>query len=270
LIFDRGEPIRLKDMEGDLVDYPDTRETLRLRRALEPINACLKGLRIELPGAVHQGRHLRIGDVLILPTPGNALHRIFSRQSFGRHGRAYGWWQNIPRKGRGDLLIDGETTAEADYAALHPAILYCQRGLRFDGDAYDVDGFPRDHVKQGFNIAVNSENLRSAIYALADGAGIGAADANKVLAAIERRHKAISDTFLSDAGVRLMRVDSEMILSALRASNDNGFGALPIHDALVAPARSIGLAAEKMVEAFERIVGRANPCHVKIKQARQM
>jgi hypothetical protein len=151
-----------------------------------------------------------------------------------------------------------------------PAILYCQRGLRFDGDAYDVDGFPRDHVKQGFNIAVNSENCRSAIYALADGAGIGAADANKVLAAIERRHKAISDTFFSDAGVRLMRVDSEMILSALRASNDNGFGALPIHDALVAPARSIGLAAEKMVEAFERIVGRANPCHVKIKQARQM
>jgi hypothetical protein len=67
LIFDPGEPIRLKDMEGDLVDYPDTRETLRLRRALEPINAYLKGLRIELPGAVHQGRHLRIGDVLILP-----------------------------------------------------------------------------------------------------------------------------------------------------------------------------------------------------------
>lgn len=52
LIFDEGEPIRLKDVAGDLVDYPDTRETLRLRRALEPINAYLKELHIELPGAV--------------------------------------------------------------------------------------------------------------------------------------------------------------------------------------------------------------------------
>lgn len=231
------------------------------------INAYLKELRIELPGAVHQGRHLRIGDALILPTPGNALHRIFNRGSFACHGRAYAWWQNIPRKVRGDLLIDGETTAEADYTALHPAILYCKHGLKFDGDAYDVGDFRRDHVKQGFNIAVNSPDRRSAIYALADGAGISPTDANKLLAAIEHRHKSICAAFFSDAGVRLTRIDSELILSALRASNDDGFGALPIHDSLVAPARSIGLAAEKMSEAFEKNVVRVNPFQIKIKEA---
>jgi hypothetical protein len=53
-----------------------------------------------------------------------------------------------------------------------------------------------------------------------------------------------------DAGVRLMRIDSELILRALRASNDDGFGALPIHDALIAPARNIGQAQANMVEAF--------------------
>jgi hypothetical protein len=250
LIFDRGEPILLKDTAGDLVDYPETRETLRLRGALEPLNTYLKELEIELPGAVRQGRHLRIGELPILPIPGNGLHRIFSRGSFDYHGRAYAWWQNIPKKVRCDLLIDGETTAEADYTALHPAILYCKRGLKFDGDAYDVGDFQRDHVKQGFNIAVNSPNRRSAVYALAKAAGIGPSDANKLLAAIERRHKPISHAFCSDAGVRLMSVDSRLILSALQAANDDGFGALPIHDALVAPARSIGLAAEKMVQLF--------------------
>jgi hypothetical protein len=45
----------------------------------------------------------------------------------------------------------------------------------------------------------------------------------------------------------------------------NGFGALPVHDSLIAPARFINLAAEKMVEAFETLVGRASPCQVKIK-----
>jgi hypothetical protein len=268
LIFDRGEPIRLKDTAGDLVDYPETRETLRLRGALEPINTYLKELQIELPGVEHQGRHLRVGDSLILPVPGNGLHRIFSRESFACHGRAYGWWQNIPKKVRCDLLIDGETTAEADYTALHPTILYCKRGLKFDGDPYDVGDFPRDHVKQGFNIAVNSPNRHSAVYALAKAAGIGPADANKLLAAIEHRHEPISHAFCSDAGVRLVRVDSRLILSALQAANDDGFGALPIHDALVAPARSIGLAAEKMVEVFETVVGRANPCQIKIKTAK--
>lgn len=119
-----GEPIRLKDDADDLVDYSETRETLRIRRALEPIDAYLKGLKIELPGTVRQGRHLGIGDSQVLPIPGNGLQRIFSRGSFAYHGRAYGWWQNIPKTARGGLMIDGEATAEADYTALHASILY--------------------------------------------------------------------------------------------------------------------------------------------------
>jgi hypothetical protein len=35
--------------------------------------------------------------------------------------------------------------------------------------------------------------------------------------------------------------DTDARLRALRASNDDGFGALPIHDALIAPARNIGV-----------------------------
>ena len=101
--------------------------------------------------------------------------------------------------------------------------------------------------------------------ALADDAGISRADAVQLLAAIEKRHKQISEAFCSDAGVRLMRIDSELILGALSASNDDSIPALPIHDALIAPSHSIDKAAEKMVEAFETIVGRVNPCQIKIK-----
>ena len=263
--FQVCEPIRLKDDADHLVDYPETRETLQIRRALELINVFLKKLQIELPGAVRQGRYLRVGDSHILPIPGNPLHRIFNRGSFACHGRAYGWWQNIPKTARGDLMIDGEVTAEADYTALHASILYCKQGLKFHGDAYDIGNFPRDHVKLGFNIAVNASSLQGAVCALADDAEISRSDAAAVLAAIKKHHKPISRAFFSDAGVRLMRIDSELILGALTAANDEGFGALPIHDSLIAPARCINLAAEKMVEAFETLLGRANPCQVKIK-----
>lgn len=264
--FEVREPIRLKDNADELVDYPETRETLRIRRALEPINAYLTGLQIEFPGAKQQGRHLCIGNSQVLPIPGNGLQRIFSRGSFRCHGRAYGWWQNIPRTARIDLRIGGEATAEADYTALHASILYGERGLKFLGDAYDVGDFPRGHVKLGFNIAVNARNQRAAMNALADDAGISRANAARLLDAIKKRHKPISEAFCSDAGVRLMRVDSELVLGALRASNDDGIPALPVHDALIAPSHSIGRAAEKMVEAFETVVGRVNPCQIKIKE----
>jgi hypothetical protein len=265
LTFEGREPIRLKDEADDLIDYPETRRTLRIRRELEQLNAHLGQLRIELPGVAREGRHLCMGDCWILPIPGNGLQRIFSRGSFACHGRAYGWWQNIPKVVRGGLMINGEATAEADYTALHASMLYGQRGLKFQGDPYDVDKFPRNQIKLGFNIALNARNRRAAVGALAHDANITRAHAGKLLAAIEQRHKPIVEAFCTDAGVRLMRIDSELILGALKAVNNEGIGALPIHDAIVAPARSIGVVEEKMVEAFETLVGRANPCQVKIK-----
>jgi hypothetical protein len=266
LIFQGREPIRLKDGARNLVDYPETLKTLRLRKALEPINARLNELKIEVPGAVPKGRHLRVGDAYILPVPGNGLHRVFNRGSFACGGRAFGWWQNIPKIVRCNLSIDGRATAEADYAALHATILYNEQGLNFVGDPYDVDGFSRDHIKAGFNIALNASNRGSAVYALADRIEVHRSYASRILAAIEKRHQPIGGAFCSDAGVRLMRMDSELILRALKAANDDGIPALPVHDALIAPAQFIDRVAEKMLEAFETEIGRANPCQIKIKR----
>jgi hypothetical protein len=265
LKYEAREAIQLKDDAGELMDYPETRETLRIRRALEPINAYLNELEIDLQGAVRQGAHLGFGNSQVLPIPGNGLQRIFSRGSFACHGRAYGWWQNLPKTVRGGLTIGGEETAEADYTALHASILYCERGIKFLGDPYEVGNFPRDHVKLGFLIAVNARNRAAAVGALAEDAVISRANASQLLTAIEKRHEPIRGAFCSDAGVRLMRIDSELILGALDAANDDGIPALPIHDSLIAPAHSIDRAAGKMTEAFEKIVGRVNPCQIKIK-----
>src|SRR5258706_15068850 len=131
-----------------------------------------RAVKLELAGAVRRGRPLCVDDSSILPIPENGMHRIFNRGSFAYHGRAYGWWQNIPKTARGDLTIDGEATAEADYTTLHASILYGERGIKFHGDAYEIDNFPRDQVKLGFNIALNARNKRGAVGALADKAGM--------------------------------------------------------------------------------------------------
>ena len=266
LAHDPGEIIRLKDSTGKLVDYRDTRETRRMRRDLAQDNEHLAALRIDVPGTERRGRHLVFNNnCFVMPTPGNGLYRVFSRGSFALHGRAYGWWQNIPEAARATLTINGEPVVEADYKSLHPTILYNEAGIRFSGDPYDVDGFERSDIKLGFVIAINAKNTPAAIAALADHLGTDRRHASNVIAAIKRRHKPIEKQFCSDAGVRLMRTDSELILTAMRAMNDNGEPALPVHDSLIVPARCEAQTTAKMVEVFEKIVGRVNPCSVNIK-----
>jgi hypothetical protein len=251
LAHDPGEIIRLKDSAGELVDYRDTRETRRMRRDLAQDNEHLAALRIDVPGAERRGRHMVFNNnCFVMPTPGNGLYRIFSRGSFAWHGRAYGWWQNIPEAARATLTINGERVVEADYKSLHPTILYNEAGIRFSGDPYDVDGFKRSDIKLGFVIAINAKNTPAAIAALADHLGTDRRYASNVIAAIKRRHKAIEKQFCSDAGVRLMRTDSELILTVMRTINANGEPALPVHDSLIVPARYEAQTTAKMVEVF--------------------
>jgi hypothetical protein len=171
----------------------------------------------------------------------------------------------VPKTARAGLTINGERTAEVDYSAMHAMILYGKAGIKFTGDPYDIAGFDRAEIKLGFNVALNAKNRRAAVAALADHLGTGSGRAAKIIDAIMRRHQPIAQWFCSDAGVGLMRTDSEVILTGLQAVNDGGDPALPIHDALIVPVRCAPKTAAKMVEIFERIVGNVNPCNVKIK-----
>jgi hypothetical protein len=266
LTYADTEILWLKDVDGELIDYADSRATRRMRRELAERNETLALLDIRIPGSEWRGRHMLIGDSYVLPIPGNPLRRIFSRGRWSLHGRFYGWWQSIPKTARASMTIDGESVAEADYGSLHASILYNEVGIAFSGDAYDIAGFERAEVKLGFNIAINAKSRRAAVAALDEHLGKGRVYCATLIEAIERRHKLIERYFCSDAGVRLMRIDSDLISAAQTAVNDCGDPALPLHDALIVPARCANRAADKMTECFEQIVGRASPCTVKIKR----
>ena len=121
-----------------------------MRRQLLPLNEAITSAVIELPGYT--------GDLWSLPSengvnhirPHGALRQIFNRESFSMGGRAYGWWQNLPKPWRAKLTINGEEVVELDYSALHPAMLYAERGLPLAGDPYCIDGHPRGRAGAGF------------------------------------------------------------------------------------------------------------------------
>ena len=135
-----------------------------------------------------------------------------------------------------------------------------------DGDVYDVGaGFTRDQGKLAFQVALNARNGRTAIAAIAHHAGLDWSRAGALLEAVKSRNAPIADAFGSDLGVKLMLVDSKLILSCLKACTAEAIPALPVHDELVVPARYASRAAEIMVENFERHLSPVSPCQVRLK-----
>lgn len=265
---DLREVIRLKDEGGTLIDYRENTSTIRMRREAEAINAFIASvdLRLDAPDAVRTTHHLRVAGAYYRPTPTPSLYRVFNRGSFGFGGRAYGWWQSLPKAYRRQLLINGESTSEPDFVQMHPSILYARRGKRLEHDAYETGEFSREDGKLAFNVALNAKSLPGTIAALTNKpewphnhqrTGV-------LIELLKCRNEAIRDDIHADQGVRLMRLDSDIALETVRGCQKAGIPVLPIHDAMITPARHEGRVAEIMEASAAKILEDVSPCRVKI------
>jgi hypothetical protein len=270
------ETILLKDDAGNLIDYQDTRQTFQMRKELAGLAEVLGTLYIATPAMEWRGHHLFFDGGInenrnrkltyVLPVAGNPLCRMFSRGSFSLHGRVYGWWQGIPKPARCGMTINTEHVAEVDYSSLHVTILYNQAGIRLDGNPYEVKGFERNEIKLAINIAFNARNKVSAVKAIAKKLKNRSQDhCHKLLDAVMRRHTPIAQSFCSDAGVHLMRRDSDLIVAALKQVNAVGIPALPLHDALIVPSRFKQQTMDLMERAFAVVIGGPNTSKPKVK-----
>ena len=264
--FEPHEVIWLRDHDGKLVDYAETGRTRRLREEIEAINADMSNTVVELTGPhVHKvGRHWVVAGNYLLPTPPR-VYRIFNRGSFEKGGRLYGWWQGLPSQYRAAMTMNGEPVFEPDYAQLHAQIIYAVRGIPLIGDAYETGEFPRNYGKLAFNIAVNAKDHRRANAAISQHLKIDRRIASKLLEAIITKHKAVADVFCSDAGVTLMRIDSDITLIAINDCRSCGIPVLPVHDSLIVQARHAERAAEIMIKAFATRFPHTSNCQVRTK-----
>jgi hypothetical protein len=259
------EIVVLRDADGNPIDYCDSRDTRRMRKCLSEINQALLSQRIGFGDQiVREGDRLESGRAQV------QLLRIFHRADFRNGGRFYhAFWQNAPkiggfdkagkyRRGRDEITINGEATTELDYAGMHIRLLYNEIGKPMPADPYDIDGFPRNQAKLALLIAINARTNIDAVRALADALRLDKVAnpfhvAQRLVAAVKAKHPEIAHAIGSDAGVRLMRQDSEIaqrvMLEMLRAT---GIVPLPIHDSFVVPTAH----EERLRESMEN----ALPC----------
>jgi hypothetical protein len=260
------EIIVLKNAEKKLQPYSDTDLTRQMRKELEAINQDLATLEISLRGAGVRktARGWIVAGMHTPPTP-HYLRRIFNRGSFDYGGRAYGWWQGLPPYYRALMRINGVDVLEPDFTQLHCQIIYAQRGVKLIGDAYETAEYPRSHGKAAFNIALNANNRPSAVKAIAAKLNVETSTSAKLLNLIFKKHRAITDMFCSDAGVRLMRADSDIIIRAVSDCFATGASVLPVHDSLIVPAYQAGQVAEIMERAFAAAFPEAPHCKIRVK-----
>ena len=270
VIYDPFESIRLKNADGNLIDYGDTRRSETMRREMREINEALRATNVDLPAehASREGPILRIGDQTLNQAV-DVMHRVFSRGSFARHGRLYGpWWQGVPKILRPHLTINGETTVEGDYGNQHLRMLYAQEGVTLgNGDLYLVEDWPRDLVKRAVMALINAKGEAEAVRVICDHSdgsialiGPGAhARARKLIEDIKRRHAPVAHRFHQDQGIRLMCLDSELVVSVLKAMRRQGVTVLPIHDSFISDDRYIGHLQDEMEAAWHHQIGQENP-----------
>lgn len=217
------------------------------------------------------------------------VRRIFN-ESFERGGRMYMTGQSVQQLSgdeRPNLNVDGGPVVELDFKALHPRILYDTKGIDIGlRDPYQIPltGYNpkllRSVCKLALNIMFNSKDKRSAYRALnfkvmekLDVATLsdirycpGKIESSRILDYLYETNKEISEYFYSDAGARLQKLDSEIMMDVVSYFVQRGKVIIPVHDSCVVREEDELEAKEQMIEAYHDHVGSKLNCIVERKQ----
>lgn len=265
------EIIRLRDGDGNLMEYRETLQTGRMRAELEKINSGLAAHTLTLPEqCIPVGKHhVGVGRSIIRTTPVVSLYRVFNRGCWSKGGRLYWWGQSLPSDVRTKILIDGEAAVEEDFTGMHLRIAHALAGspMPTDHDPYAVTDVKRAYAKFALLIAINARSRAETIGALIAkieakfGVELTRAKAASILDAVIANNPTIRSYICSDAGIDFMNIDSRIAVRVVKACLVAGFPAFPIHDSFIAPAsrkaelRSI---MDREMEAFEASKATAN------------
>lgn len=244
-----------------LVEYEDTDQTNAMRLQMDEVNdwldqsdITLLDYRTNLPcqGAFEDKEGNDI-DVSM-----KRQYRVFSNGAFEQGGRLYGgFWTTLPKATRFDRMrINGKKVVEVDYKQLHPTILYALEGLPLSGDAYDIVGVPkrnpvpegttRDTIKRMLNAMLNHDRkLGRNPHGVTPIPGL---TGPKLASLIETQHSAIAHYFGAGVGLKLQRIDSDLIVRVLLALKQQGIVAVSIHDAVLVAEGDEYLAGQVMIE----------------------
>ncbi len=238
--------------QGELVEYPDNKQTNALREEVHRINRWLAQADIQFFGLSASGEKVDINDRL--------LRRYFNNGSFQQGGRLFGgFWQPLGKlqRSRG-LRINGEGVVTLDFGQMAPRILYGMAGVEpTQQDAYGLLGLEsyRAGVKKVFNAILFADKPlarlpRGTRDLLPRRFGI-----KDVVELLAKTHEPLVPFFFTGIGHQLQYRESEILVDVLLAMIEKEIVGLPIHDAVTVAKSSAGEVEKIMLTTFKAHTG---------------
>ena len=198
------------------------------------------------------------------------LHRVFNNESFKSGGRFYGAFHlELPKELRRHIYLNGESTVELDYSALHIRMLYHREEIDYETDPYqDVCDTKEERsiYKQVLLVAINADSEKSAIQAIRDrlrkkNLGIGLTDAEILLRLnkFKEVHPRIAHYLNTGIGLRLQNLDSRITDIVLKNMTKREIPCLPVHDSYIVPQSHKDLLFQEMTNAYRAVMKGFSP-----------
>lgn len=259
VILLRGPKAKPGKSKGPLKTYDDTERTLRYREHLSAINQWLGQASISYEGDADTSERL--------------LTRTFNNGSFEEGGRLNGgFWMSIGKDEGGrtgkekrlaGLRINGEEVVELDFGQSGARIAYGMAGATLpEGDLYSIPRFPfapdaphfnREGIKKVFGAMLNVRKPLARLPQHTRRYFLPEDKAAYIVQRIREHHCRIAPLFFHGAGLRIMWLESEILVEVLLRGMGLGIVALPIHDALIVPRSRYDATRRLMVEVFGRL-----------------
>ena len=187
------------------------------------------------------------------------IRRIF-RDNLKSNGRFHGpIYQQMNKKFREYILIDGEETVELDYEAMHVRMLYHAIGIDYKDDPFDMPSKEsRYFVKKLGLMMLNSKSKRAAILAIVfgfakEGINITRITAKDILDKFCKRHEPISKFFYNSRWRSLFLAESDIIYGILMELKKKSIVGLPIHDSIIVKKKHEELLRSLMIEKYKDV-----------------
>ncbi len=199
------------------------------------------------------------------------LHRVFNNESFDCGGRFFGAGHlELPKEVRKyRFTINNNPTVELDFSAMHIRMLYHLECIPYTDDPYSIlcdNDEERNIYKLAQLIAINALNEKKALMAIRNefrkkrikydltNQSIG-----KLLTKFKEVHQPIAKYINTGKGLELQNLDSQITEMILFDLMKEGIPVLPVHDSYIVDEAYQGILAEKMVEAYEKVMGGFSP-----------
>src|SRR5947207_5478097 len=158
---------------------------------------------------------------------------------------------------------------------MHPALAYNLCGARLEGDPYHIPGFTRRQGKIGLLTAFNATGFTAAVASLTDarqGKPVVASrnDAIQLIEALKVRNAPIEKMLCNDAGMRLMNLDSRIMLTAVDRLIARGIDCLPVHDSIVVSEQHESEARDALNFGWSTQNPQLTPCRIEEKTPKSL